>query len=492
MKTRRAKKFLFICCCIALVIYYRLRVDSLRIHNFSNSYDNQHHTIQILPIEIFNGIIDSNNIIDVINFIHLVGIKLSKNIFLIDPAILFKLLTKQEQEILYNNKFLTENISSQSHIEVDGITHPLITFGIILNRDSNGSLLNICDKMIASNNIECIEYRAFKFRGYSDLSKIKDDEEVLTNILINLNNTFISLQIFHRINSSTNVLWTAKNNDYNTEEQVEEIYEDIKIAPKNFISDYGETVIKLNLPSDIFELVSQLQSSTLIHCNKSSAAKLLAGRNEDKQEYARKSLIDMKSLGKKLNFPFFLSFGSHLGWYRECSANSYTTDADYATWEAQFSNQKFLDKIIARTVRYSEDQLRMLYIFGNFTHGFELSFQSNNNFKSDLFFMKLNYSSKQSYMSSHDTSTHVYFYYYYPLMDKLCSAYFLDRKVNVPCNPLDLIIPEYGDNWMHPIDSQDWSYITSSHNRGPLIKWDERFVQVQIFNSYDSIFQLLG
>ena len=126
--------------------------------------------------------------------------------------------------------------------------------------------------------------------------------------------------------------------------------------------------------------------------------------------------------------------------------------------------------------------LKLFYIFGNFTHGYECSFISNvNSWKSDLFFMKHNYSNKKSYISSHVPYARTFYYYEYPLMDTLCSGYFLGHKINVPCRPLDMILADYGPNWMVPVESNHWDYASSGFNRGPPIKWDKSMKQSQSF-----------
>ena len=61
--------------------------------------------------------------------------------------------------------------------------------------------------------------------------------------------------------------------------------------------------------------------------------------------------------------------------------------------------------------------------------------------------------------------------YYYPFFS-LCSAELLQEKVQVPCEAEDVIMIEYGDQWMHPVSS--WYYESSIHNRGPNIYWDEK------------------
>ena len=134
-------------------------------------------------------------------------------------------------------------------------------------------------------------------------------------------------KIFIQLVTKITMSYGQQGNNGSNGIMIEEIYEKIILTSEKV--DLNGNMIKINYPSDIFGFMSQLESSTLIDCNQTSAKELLSKRRPDKQRYGLTSLIEMKSLAKELQFPVMISSGSHLGWYRECAANSFTGDADF-------------------------------------------------------------------------------------------------------------------------------------------------------------------
>lgn len=188
-------------------------------------------------------------------------------------------------------------------------------------------------------------------------------------------------------------------------------------------------------------------------------------KSEVVQDNTRQSMIQMKKLMTQLAMPFFLMSGTLLGWYRECRAIPYTTDADFATW-ARFATPEVEDRILAITHR--DPSFRVFDVFGRFDMGYEMSFLLRNGFKSDLFFMHDESSNRLS-SSGHVVYQQLYYKYLYPTFS-LCSTIFLTVRVNVPCDPELILTTEYGD-WKTPVEDSAYSYRTSARNRGPAIKY---------------------
>jgi hypothetical protein len=102
--------------------------------------------------------------------------------------------------------------------------------------------------------------------------------------------------------------------------------------------------------------------------------------------------------------------------------------------------------------------------FRFFDEAFELSFKWNV-IKFDLFF---NYNFGGKYEATGHFSDCSYNYYYYSEYF-LCSAHFLEIRVNVPCDPNKIIIDEYGPEWNKLIKT--WKYELNLFSRGDLIYW---------------------
>jgi hypothetical protein len=225
--------------------------------------------------------------------------------------------------------------------------------------------------------------------------------------------------------------------------------------------------IVLPVPVDIHSFLFQMSTSRFVSCDQNAVHNMTSGSDENPevQDNTRRSMIQMKRLMTQLQMPVFLMSGTLLGWFRECRAIPYTTDADFATW-ATFASQKLEGKIIHMS--HSDGSFRVFDIFGKFDMGYEISFLLRNGFKSDLFFLYEETGDRVS-SSGHVVWNQLYYKYFYPKFE-LCSTIFMTVRFNVPCDPEVILNAEYGD-WRTPVHDSEYSYKTSPRNRGPAIKY---------------------
>jgi hypothetical protein len=232
---------------------------------------------------------------------------------------------------------------------------------------------------------------------------------------------------------------------------------------------------QVTVPSDIGHFLREKKVSRFIDCNKETAMKFKRLAPSSKiQVNTRIAMREMKRLMIEMEADVWLMSGSLLGWYRECQAIEYTTDADFATWAIN-ANPAFEKKLLKLTSRSRENPtpfFRIHDIFGNFRMGYELNFLLPNGFKSDLFFMYEEPGNRLS-SSGHVVRKRLYYKYYYSKFI-LCSTIFLGIKVNIPCDPDEVLRTEYGD-WKTPITDDKYDYKNSPRNRGPSILYPPDF-----------------
>ena len=230
-------------------------------------------------------------------------------------------------------------------------------------------------------------------------------------------------------------------------------------------------------PSDIPYFLKEKKSAHFIDCNRSTAKSFPVQSSlsaKKIQENVKHAVINIKNIMKRLDADVWLTSGTLLGWYRECKAIDYTTDADFATWSSN-ANPEFERKLIELTARSKlnpNPPSRLFNIFGRFDLGYEVNFLMPNGFKSDLFFLYPEADNKLS-TSGHVVSQRLYYKYFYPSFT-LCSSILLGFKVNVPCDPEAILTVEYGD-WKTPVTDDKYDYKSSPTNRGPPIPYPKDF-----------------
>lgn len=166
----------------------------------------------------------------------------------------------------------------------------------------------------------------------------------------------------------------------------------------------------------------------------------------------KEGLQEMMKISQNNLVTILISFGTLLGWYRQCDFLVKSIDFDFNIAQEDFSLQIF-QKIWASRV------LQPFVRFGNAQPGLEYRLVSNDNKWFDLFLMykdRKNSTSKNQYW--------VYTVQYknkqlwkgnFPDDGKVCSAELLQTLVYVPCDPLAIIQAEYdGNRWFNPNDDK--------------------------------------
>ncbi|KAL4658997.1 fukutin [Arapaima gigas] len=145
-----------------------------------------------------------------------------------------------------------------------------------------------------------------------------------------------------------------------------------------------------------------------------------------------------------LGIPFWLSSGTCLGWFRQCSLISYSKDVDLGIWIKDYKP----DIISA----FQMTGLPLKHKFGKVEDSLELSFQGLD-VKVDLFFF---YEEGDIvWNGGTQAKSGKKFKYVFPRFS-LCWTELMELKVRVPCETLDYIEANYGQNWNIPVKSWDW------------------------------------
>ncbi|MGH0179857.1 UNVERIFIED_CONTAM: hypothetical protein FKN15_002724 [Acipenser sinensis] len=148
----------------------------------------------------------------------------------------------------------------------------------------------------------------------------------------------------------------------------------------------------------------------------------------------------LNSLGMR----FWLSSGTCLGWFRQCSVIPHSKDVDLGIWIKDYRS----DIIPA----FQRAGLPLKHKFGKKEDSLELSFQAQD-VKLDIFFF-------------YEEEDHVWnggtqaksgkkFKYMFPKFT-LCWTELVELKVQVPCETMDYIEANYGKSWNVPVKTWDW------------------------------------
>lgn len=155
------------------------------------------------------------------------------------------------------------------------------------------------------------------------------------------------------------------------------------VFPLRKIEPSDNNIWHVTIPEDIDTFLENKKNSRFIDCDRTMAKNFppsSSPEGERVQRQTRKSMIELKRLLGRLKVPFWLMSGSLLGWYRECKAIEYTTDADFGTW-ADYANLDMEREMLYLSRRNPPSGLRVFNIFGHFDWGYEVSFLLNKTFK---------------------------------------------------------------------------------------------------------------
>ncbi|XP_062410399.1 fukutin [Sardina pilchardus] len=166
----------------------------------------------------------------------------------------------------------------------------------------------------------------------------------------------------------------------------------------------------------------------------------------------------------ELGVPFWLSSGTCLGWFRQCSIIPYSKDVDLGIWVKNYRHDI--------THAFQKAGLPLKHKFGKVEDSLELSFQGLD-VKLDIFFF---YDEGETvWNGGTQAKSGKKFKYVFPRF-QLCWTELLELKVRVPCQTLDYVQANYGSDWNVPVKAWDWkSSPPNVQENGvwPVREWDE-------------------
>ncbi|CAF1455597.1 unnamed protein product, partial [Didymodactylos carnosus] len=297
---------------------------------------------------------------------------------------------------------------------------------------------------------------------------IRNSQDKLLHILCESKQLVIQIVVFY--------------NYYNHYYRLYQIPDKYHLPYKFYFGQYNAIYDSFNLSKIIFEdttvfiphqqmdlvhFLTQINSSRLINCNRTSARlfrKQYPNSTRTTMEQIKtyqEIIIKFKVLLKHFHIPFFIYSGTLLGWYRQCSLIPYTTDVDFATF-SQFASNETTERLGNKSLELA---IPLIHIFGFPEHAFENRFLTKMSI--DLFFLYDNIETNKLITYLHYDKS--YYAFAYPLIDNLCATDYLGFKINVPCNAFDYIIADYGENWSKPI--RDGVYAPMGSNFGSELSW---------------------
>ncbi|XP_060055044.1 ribitol-5-phosphate transferase FKTN isoform X1 [Erinaceus europaeus] len=194
------------------------------------------------------------------------------------------------------------------------------------------------------------------------------------------------------------------------------------------------------MPKDPTHFLQEIPHSRFIECQYKEARAFFQQYLDDNTMEAmtfRKSAKELLQLAAKtlteLGIRFWLSSGTCLGWYRQCSIIPYSKDVDLGIFI-----QDYKPDIISA---FQDAGLPLKHKFGKVEDSLELSFQGKDDVKLDIFF----FYEETDHMWNGGTQarTGKKFKYLFPKFT-LCWTEFVDIKVRVPCETVKYIEANYG------------------------------------------------
>ncbi|XP_059513525.1 ribitol-5-phosphate transferase FKTN isoform X5 [Myotis daubentonii] len=230
--------------------------------------------------------------------------------------------------------------------------------------------------------------------------------------------------------------------------------------------------LEVLIPKDPVHFLEEIPHSRFIECRYREARAFFQQYLDDSTVEAvtfRKSAKELLQLAaktlKKLGVRFWLSSGTCLGWYRQCSIIPYSKDVDLGIFI-----QDYQSNIISA---FQDAGLPLKHKFGKVEDSLELSFQGKDDVKLDIFF----FYEETDHMWNGGTQakTGKKFKYLFPRFT-LCWTEFVDMKVHVPCETIEYIEANYGKTWQIPVKTWDWKRSPPNvqpNGVWPISEWDE-------------------
>ncbi|CAJ1069819.1 fukutin isoform X1 [Xyrichtys novacula] len=229
--------------------------------------------------------------------------------------------------------------------------------------------------------------------------------------------------------------------------------------------------LDVRIPRNITRFLYEQRHARFLECRYRDARNFLQLYPDDSSSAALDFRRKVKSLLHlaaqtlaQLDVPFWLSSGTCLGWFRQCSIISYSRDVDIGIFVVDFRP----DIISA----FRNAGLTLKHKFGKVEDSLELSFLRDD-IKLDIFFF---YEDRDIvWNGGTQAKSGRKFKYVFPRFS-LCWAELLDLKVRVPCDTLDYVTANYGSTWSVPVRSWDWKSSPSNVQENgvwPAAEWEE-------------------
>ncbi|XP_061782818.1 ribitol-5-phosphate transferase FKTN [Nerophis lumbriciformis] len=233
--------------------------------------------------------------------------------------------------------------------------------------------------------------------------------------------------------------------------------------------------LDVRIPQNISDFLSEQRRARFLECRHRDARRFLQSYPDDTTPDAldfrnkAKSLLGLAAQTlTRLHVPFWISSGTCLGWFRQCSIISYSRDVDIGIFISDFRS----DIITA----FQAVGLSLKHKFGKVEDSLELSFVKDD-VKLDIFFF---YQERDIiWNGGTQVKSGRKFKYTFPHFS-LCWAELAEVKVRVPCQTLDYVTANYGPSWSVPLRTWDWKSSPSNVQENgvwPLSQW-ETLIQV--------------
>ncbi|KAK6492835.1 fukutin-like isoform X1 [Huso huso] len=229
--------------------------------------------------------------------------------------------------------------------------------------------------------------------------------------------------------------------------------------------------LEIRIPKNVSRFLGEVANSRFLECRYKEARAFYQLYPDDTSQEAMEFRKNAKTLlhlaARTLNslgMRFWLSSGTCLGWFRQCSVIPHSKDVDLGIWIKDYRS----DIIPA----FQRAGLPLKHKFGKKEDSLELSFQAQD-VKLDIFFF-------------YEEEDHVWnggtqaksgkkFKYMFPKFT-LCWTELVELKVQVPCETMDYIEANYGKSWNVPVKTWDWKSSPANVQENgvwPVGEWDD-------------------